>query len=342
LAQCGIDRIDKLLASSAAAPPIFPGDPEKPAVAIVQDLLSGHGQVGLPDLLHPNYGIFGPVTGKAVRSFRAQQGLPDGEIVDSAALRTMIEKPAPTPILSRAYLTLVLDFLFTSLAKILTLVARMEGAGEFGALNLNTDRAGLSFGLLQWAQRPGRLAQLIAAFQTADPDDFVKIFGGGDPHPANGLLTHLQRPGGGVAPLTGATTDPAFDLIREPWVSRFRRASSTLAFQKVQVETALDSFRQSHAAICRFAPELRSEQCVAFMIDLANQFGNDGARRIYRAVRRKGMAQSELLAAIASESVRRMADEFKAATAARRHCLLTTDLLSDAPLTASDTADQPA
>jgi len=132
----------------------------------------------------------------------------------------------------------------------------MEGAGEFAALNLNTDRAGLSFGLLQWAQKPGRLAERLAVFRTANTDQFAEIFGGSDT--ANRLMKRAPKTNGGISPAAGETTDPAFDLIREPWISRFRRAASSRAFQKVQVETAMASFRNSHESLCHFAPELCS------------------------------------------------------------------------------------
>jgi len=133
----------------------------------------------------------------------------------------------------------------------------MEGAGEFAALNLNTDRAGLSFGLLQWAQKPGRLAERLAVFRTANTDQFAEIFGGSDT--ANRLMKHAPKTNGGISPATGETTDPAFDLIREPWISRFRRAASSRAFQKVQVETAMASFRNSHESPLRAGTLFRSK-----------------------------------------------------------------------------------
>ena len=251
--------------------------------------------------------------------------------MDVETLQKMVKVPAAAPLLSRGYLTLVLDFDYSGLAKILSLVAQMEGAGKFSALNLNTDTAGLSFGLIQWAQRPGRLSEILTAFSTANRADFIRILGNGDPGLADRLIQHTQKPNGGVIHDTGLTTDPAFDLVNEPWVSRFREAAIAPNFQPVQVRTALKDFASSLARMKQFAPEVKSERGVAFMLDLANQFGDGGARSIHTTVLRPGLSEAELLAAMADESVRRRPD-----SQARRQAFLTTSFLSDGPFEAED------
>jgi len=62
---------------------------------------------------------------------------------------------------------------------VLGLTAIMEGLGKFGSLNLNADKAGLSFGIIQWAQRPKRLIDILEAFSKADASKYVSIFGSG-------------------------------------------------------------------------------------------------------------------------------------------------------------------
>jgi hypothetical protein len=331
VAKCGIERIDNLNAGVAPCAPIGPRDHDAESVGVIQSLLAGHGQKGLPNPLSPSFGLFGPVTTQAVRNFRAQQGLPPADVIDSSALQRLVQAPAIAPIASRGYLTLVLGFEYTGLAKIMSVVAQMEGAGKFAALNLNTDKAGLSFGLLQWAQKPGRLHKILTAFSVALPADFVQIFGVGDPVTAHGLLSHTNTAHGGVRPATGETTDKDLDLVREPWVSRFRAAAASLPFQKVQVNTALADFGQSLAKLRRFAPDLRSERSVAFMLDLANQFGDSGARKIYTAVRQDGMSEEEILEACADESVQRIQDPFKPGAQLRRQHFLSTTFLCDEP-----------
>ena len=331
MAKCGIRSIDDLNAGTASIAPIGPHDPDTEAVGVIQSLLAGQGQKGLPNLLSPAFGTFGPVTTLAVRSFRARQGLPEGDAVDADAFQQLVQMPAAAPIASRGYLTLVLDFDYTGLVKILSVVAQMEGAGKFAALNLNTDKAGLSFGLIQWAQKPGRLHDILAAFSDALPADFIQIFGVGDPSTAQGLLAHTRKPNGGIRPATGQTTDPNFDLVKEPWVSRFRAAAASLPFQKLQVRTALSAFAQSLASLRKFALDLQSERSVAFMLDLANQFGDAGARKIYTTVHAEGMSEQDILEACADESVQRIQDPFKPGTQLRRQHFLSTDFLSDEP-----------
>ena len=328
MALCGISRIDDLNAGVATASPIGPGDPDRQSVGLIQDLLSGQGQKNLPNLLSPNYGSFGPLTSAAVQSFRAQQSLPAGSQVDIQTLQGLVQAPAVAPIASQGYLTLALNFTYSGLAKVLSVVAQMEGAGKFSALNLNSDNAGLSFGLIQWAQKPGRLAEILNAFSAASAADFIRILGGGDPNVASGLIAHTQQPSGGVDS-TGETTDPAFDLVNDPWVGRFRAAALWVPFQQVQVQTALNDFRNSLIQIQNYAPQLNSERAVGFMLDLANQFGNGGAHSIYQAVWQAGMAIGDALQAMANQSVQRIQDPWKPGTQARRQNFLATGFLSD-------------
>lgn len=75
---------------------------------------------------------------------------------------------------------------------------KFEGGGKFTAFNANTDRAGLSFGLILWAQRPGRLNELLRAFRDKAPEAFVNSLGGGDAALADNLIRHTARASGGV------------------------------------------------------------------------------------------------------------------------------------------------
>lgn len=148
MALCGISRIDDLNSGTASATPIGPGDSDRDSVGLVQQMPAGLGQSGMPNLLSPDYGIFGPKTTAAVQDFRAAQGLPAGDEFDTQCMQTLVRADPAEPVASRGYMTLVLDFPYSGPAKILSVVAQMEGAGKFGALNLNTDKAGLSFGLI--------------------------------------------------------------------------------------------------------------------------------------------------------------------------------------------------
>ena len=336
MALCGIPRIDDLHCGAATAAPIEAGDPDRDSVGLVQQMLGGLGHAGLPNLLSPDYGVFGARTIAAVEQFRAAQGLPPGSYIDAQCLRTLVEQSPSDPVASRGYITLVLDFPYSGLVKILSVVAQMEGAGKFSAVNLNTDKAGLSFGLIQWAQKPGRLTEVLQAFVNASAMDFANIFGGSEVSAK--MMAHTRLPNGGIDGATGISTDAEFDLVKEPWVSRFRKAALFKPFQQAQVRTALKDFSASQNRIGQYAPQLKSERAMGFMLDLANQFGDGGARKIYQAVSRDGMAIGALLAAMADESVARMQYPMKAGTQARRQDFLTTAFLSDGPLGDTDEA----
>lgn len=328
MASSGIKRIDDLFQGSGA--PIGPGEADREAVGAIHDLLIGLGYQELPGPLASDRGIYGSRTEAAVRGFRSTNGLGDSGSVDSPALRRMVEIEAPEAIVSRTYLALVLDVPFDPMTNVLGFTAVMEGQGKFTALNANTDGAGLSFGIIQWAQKPGRLAEILAAFQQADPAQFIRVFGDSDSAIAQSLLDHTRKSGGGVN-AQGLTTDPAFNLIAEPWLSRFRQAGRLKQFQVAQVRTAVTAFRSFYLKLRRFAPSLASERGIAFMLDLANQHGESGARSIFTKVYRPGISEGDLLRAMAAESVTRVKDPFRAGTQKRRECFLETALLADSP-----------
>lgn len=335
MSRCGIASIDDLFEGRSATP-IGPGTTDQAAVSEIQDFLRCQGFPGLPGLLGPGRGVFGPKTQEAVRGFRSAHSLGDGESVDSATLRALVETPATRPLASRAYLALALGIDIQGMAWIVSLTSHFESARSFSAMCLNTDRAGLSFGLIQWAQKPGRLNEILRAFDQADHARFVAVFGAGDESLAQGLLAHTARPDGGVDTQTGVATNPAFDLIHDPWPARFQAAALERGWQRVQCETAIADFSDSYQRLKPSAPQIRSERGVAFLLDLANQHGEGGARSIYRAAARPGASEPEVLAAMADESVRRLVAQFGADSAAvkatidRRTFFRTTNLLADA------------
>jgi hypothetical protein len=335
MAETGIPKIDQLL--SGAGAPVAPGDSDSGSVGIVQDLLRGLGFTNLPGVLGASRGVFGPQTTNAVRTFQQTCGLPANGSVDRPTLEQMIAKPATKPAASHGYLCLVLDLMFEGMTRVMSLTSQFEGAGMFGAMNLNSDKAGLSFGLIQWAQKPGRLHEILSAFQRQEPEAFVRILGGGR-DVADGLVLHTAKQQGGVDSF-GKTTDPRFDLIQEPWKTRFRNAALDRSLQKVQVSTALASFAGSLRQVQGFAPQLRSERAIAFMLDLANQFGDGGARSVFNTAARQGMSEAQILQAVEDESVARVQRQFGPgvfvqSTRSRRESFRTSPLLSDQPFQA--------
>jgi len=331
MARSGINRIDGLLEGDAAMSLIGPADPDRESVGAVQDLLRGHGH-RLPSIIASDYGQFGNRTTNAIREFRQANSLPPSGLVDQALLRSLIQTPASDPVASQPYLTLALDQEWKGITRVLLLTSILEGMGKFGALNLNTDKAGLSYGLIQWAQKPGRLTDILVAYRDADNAEFVRIFGGGDATVAANLIRHTSKPRGGLDPLTGFSLDPAFDLVAPVWSVRFSEAARNRQYQLGQIDTARKAFERSLATLRTYAPEITSERGVAFMLDLANQYGDAGARSIFEATRRPGQSQAEHRQAMAGESVRRIVDQFKVGVRNRRQMFLDTPLFGEVDL----------
>jgi hypothetical protein len=291
MADSGIRRLDDLL--KGIGDPLTPENsgsaPE--AVGAIQDLLRGHG-FKAAGLRVPGYGKFGPSMAKALAAFQKSVGLTQRPAVDRATASKLVTRPAANPIVSRPYMTLVLDEAFDGLAKIVSLVAIVEGAGRFSAMCLNTDQAGLSVGIIQWAQKPKRLRELVVDVWDQEAKAVLRPLLGmkvDDDAEFNKLAAHLNKVRGGTRgkrssagdPAPGETTDPAFDLIREPWTGRFRKALLNRRLQALQLKAAIKAFAKSRDNINNHMPKLTSELAVAFTIDLANQFGDPGARKIY-------------------------------------------------------------
>lgn len=96
------------------------------------------------------------------------------------------------------------------------------GTAGYSAMNLNSDNAGLSWGLIQWAQKPGSLGRLLGFMYTQDPNRFAATFG-----PAWKELIRVTQ-AGSLDPVAGAV------LWQEPWVSRFRAAGNDPVWQEAQ------------------------------------------------------------------------------------------------------------
>ncbi len=336
MASCGSNRIDLLLAEETS-PSLVAGDEDREAVAILQDLLICHGFSTLPGPLAAARGVFGPQTTEAVESFQHARGLPSNGSVDAATLGALVKVQAEDPRANRGYLTLVLDLVFGGLTRVMSLTTQFEGAARFRAANPNTDRQGLSFGLIQWAQKPGRLHEILRAFQEDEPALFATVFGTGTAPGALGWLTPTATPSGGVA-AAGHSTDPDFELVADPWKTRFHDAALRPALQRVQVRTALAAFTRSLQALHEYAPRVRSERAVAFMLDLANQHGDGGAKSIFESVDDPDLAESALLLAMESASVARVQRQYgndsneAKSTKTRRQAFRQNPLLSNDPV----------
>lgn len=319
----GIERIDKLATGAPDASPIVKGDPDTVAVGVIQDFLGCHG-AKMPDIRSSLYGKFGPDTEKALRGFRVGHKLqkPKDEVkVDVPTMKKLIEERARFPRVSRAYVTLVLDQAFTGMMRVLWFVALAEGAGKFTAINTGkVDKQGLSYGILQWAQRRERLRDIVNEYEK-QRTLFKTVFG----PDATAMAAHVRKPHGGLDD-SGQTpaADKKFDLANL-WGQRFINAGRERPFQKLQLDVALAKFGDILKDVRTYAPVIRSQRAMTFMIDMANHHGDRGAREVFEASFTAGMTQEQVLPLMVEKSVERVKKKFKDATRTRREFFLDTD-----------------
>lgn len=339
MANSGIELLDKLMAGTITE--VGAGDANPPANAAIQELLHGQGYK-MPLMRMAGYGNYGSATKLAVKDFRVRFGLGNGETVTRATLQQLVKQPASRPVITRPYLTYVLDVPYSGYAKIVSIVAIVEGAGKFAAIAKNPDKAGLSIGIIQWAQKPKRLAEITKKFDAINATKAIVRpllgFQVGDDAGFNALITHLESARGGTN-AAGETTNPSYDLIRDPWKSRFTDVCLHPALQKVQVQAAVSAFQASHASFSSDLALLTSEKSVALALDIANQFGDGGLRRLAAKAAPGVTDQPTLQKRLAEEAEKKVQTlfpkqpVFARARADRSHFILNDAGLSDANFT---------
>jgi hypothetical protein len=144
---------------------------------------------------------------------------------------------------------------------VLTKVKKHEGGG-FHAMNRNKDNAGLSWGIIQWAQAVGNLGVLLNAMFRRDPVRFQQTFG----DDWEELLRVTEA--GSLAPVGGAV------LWEEPWVSRFNAAARDPVWQDVQTQVATtgDHWQGAERAVAAMGI-LPTERAYAVAFDTSVQQG---------------------------------------------------------------------
>jgi hypothetical protein len=170
--------------------------------------------------------------------------------------------------------------------------------GKHDSLNLNLDGAGLSFGIIQWAQIVGNLGKLLTAMQQADPATFAATFG---PH-WRSLLTVAN------APTRSARMQPVGGQVlwKEPWVSRFRQAGRTQVFIQTQNRVAARGHHWLGAVQAARILGIATERSLALLYDTSVQqgpsFAQKHAQRIRDAYTGRPTSEKELLTAYAASA----------------------------------------
>lgn len=174
--------------------------------------------------------------------------------------------------------------------KIVSVVSAHEGS--YGAMNLNRDKAGLSFGIIQWSQKPGSLGVLLKAFNTADPLTFKRIFG---PHSAT-LLAETAKPKNQNVKIDGHY------LWESPWTDRFAVAGRNKQYRKVQKLVAVRDYMPGAEDGAKAAGWM-TERMLALLYDRSVQQSPSTARRLGQAA--SGLTYRDALAKIAADAANR-------------------------------------
>jgi hypothetical protein len=313
MADTGIEQIDKLSHGEADAKPVD-GASSSDTIGSIQDLLRGHGAAGMPNLASARYGLpkqgtqaFDTRTLRAIHEFQKKHGLQVRDAVDAEMLRKLVVTPAKIPLATRPYLTLVLNKDWTPLTKVLSVVSIVEGGGRFDAVCANRDKAGLSVGIIQWAQKPGRLSELLEAWNTAAPAELSRIFGGDASLKA---VRDQAKLGKEALNANGTSKNPNLEFTKLQFLNAFREALGSSRLQAVQVDTAAASFRAIGLELAKFAAVITTAKGIAFMLDLANQHGPGGAKKIYLKAVKTTMNEKEAMETMTGESVDRLAAQF--------------------------------
>ena len=197
-----------------------------------------------------------------------------------------------------------------------------ESGGRYDAINANTDGAGLSFGLIQWAQKPGSLGELLYAMRNRNPARFKQVFG-----PDADLLVAATTKGG-VQPVAGAY------LWQEPWLSRFRAAGTDPVFKAVQDDLVLHGKYMQGAldAAAAIGGGPPTERGLSLLFDRAVQQGEGLLKQKARSGAVQGATFDERAKSLASLMIAASPAQWRSLVQSRVAKIASDPFLSDSPV----------
>ncbi len=201
----------------------------------------------------------------------------------------------------------------SSWEKILANTAKTESRGDYGAVARDDAGTGLAYGIVQFNQTMGSLADLFKAMRQASPAQFDSIFGS---YAAN---------------MTNTAWVKSTVLSTDDFVARLKAAGVVPAFQAAQRDTAKRLYFDPIVSAVATAG-LTSERAYAMAFDTAIQRGVGNAKKFLAAARTSAsQTEAEVLQKFAS-----LADDTtRVGTVTRRMKMLTDAVLSDGPLMAA-------
>jgi hypothetical protein len=246
-------------------------------------------------------GIYGSMTENAVVIFQKAKGLKADGILGKKTWAEMFgSDSAPIPIAMgpRDYL--------------IDVTARTESGGNYDAWNPDDNKAGVSFGLVQFNQKKGSLARLMRKMHEKNPEKFQMKFKNLDP----ALVAQLQNDMG-IKELDLNQPDIKTAIRSTAKDAEFRQAQRDLA-NEVYLTPAIEEMS---------SVGLNSQRAVAIAFDTAVQRGVAGmGTQLDKAVKEVGTEDKDALLKKFVE----YADNHKLANE-RRTRLLNSSLLGDGP-----------
>ncbi|MEM7044465.1 MAG: hypothetical protein AAF543_16775 [Pseudomonadota bacterium] len=190
-----------------------------------------------------------------------------------------------------------------------SVTSAFETSGDrFQQITGNFDKAGLSFGPLQWNFRSGTLVPLFEKFRRADEPTLKACFD--DPIDYEEWLQVMQEPAANqIAWADEISTGSRGHDVQEPWKSYFRAVGRQHAFRAIMVEEALRSYGAKLLDQAAYLQSLRPDieidhlRCMCALYDLVVQQGslNKAKKRIEERIARDNPNDQFALVGIAVE-----------------------------------------
>jgi hypothetical protein len=307
----GIPKLERLLLDPKE-PPLAKGMTD-PAVGVFHDLLNrfdptlaqlrpklskGWKKAKPPPL--PSLDIYQDFSAKTealISAFQSLRGLDVNGTIDNKTALALVLAENNKKLITPAELIFGHGLKLSHTLTAVILTGGKECRFDFTVMNRNGDGAGLSLGVLHWAQRPGRLAELIVFLRDRSPvaggiKAVDTLFGG--TKQLDTVIAHLKLGAKGLK-ADGKSVDPKLEFaVPDPkvppnWLDCFRSLVALPFAQAAMIEMATKTFRKLYddayadypgdpknlvgRDLKVYAPKLKSQRAVVFALDMINQHG---------------------------------------------------------------------